>query len=204
VGNQEANDAAREASSHTGKPTAPALERAREVSGVIRLINRDRSEDPNPFDTTRLPGQYTWKMDRALPGKHTLQLYGSLTSDQASILIQARTGHCRLNQYLSRAGLRDDAKCGCGDNDETIKHVLLWCPRWADERRELRAAAGDRSGDISYLLGGWGSKKNIRTGQLLDGPKEKWKPDLAVVKATIRFLEKTGRLTYQQEVIQAV
>lgn len=154
VGNEEADDAAREASSHTGKPTAPALERVREVAGVIRLINRDRSEDPNPFDTTRLPGQYTWKMDQALPGKHTLKLYGSLTSDQASILIQARTGHCRLNQYLSRAGLRDDAKCGCGDNDETIKHVLLWCPRWADERRELRAAAGDRSGDIPYLLGG--------------------------------------------------
>jgi hypothetical protein len=59
-----------EASSHTGKP-APALERVREVAGVIRVINRDRSEDPNPFDTTRLPGQYTWKLDQALPGKHT-------------------------------------------------------------------------------------------------------------------------------------
>jgi hypothetical protein len=143
-------------------------------------------------------------MDQALPGRHTLQLYGSLISDQASILIQARTGYRRLNQYLSRAGLRDDAKCGYGDNDETIKHVLLWCPRWADERRELRAAAGSRSEDVPYLLGGWGSKKDIRTGQLSDGPKEKWKPDLEVVKATIRFLEKTGRLTYQQEVIRAV
>jgi hypothetical protein len=59
-------------------------------------------------------------------------------------------------------------------------------------------------GDISYLLGGWGSKKDIRTGQLLGGPKEKWKPNLAVVKATIWFLDKTGRLNYQQEIIQAV
>jgi hypothetical protein len=58
--------------------------------------------------------------------------------------------------------------------------------------------------DALYLLGGWGSKKDVRTGQLLDGPKEKWKPDLAVVKATIRFLEKTGMLAYQQEVIQPV
>jgi ribonuclease HI len=48
VGNEEADDAAREASSHTGKPTAPALERVREVAGVKRLINRDRSEDSNP------------------------------------------------------------------------------------------------------------------------------------------------------------
>jgi hypothetical protein len=39
----------------------------------------------------------------------------------------------------------------------------------------------------------------VRTGQLLDSPKEKWKSDIEVVKATIRFLEKTGRLIYQLE-----
>jgi len=63
------------------RPTTQARERVREVAGVIRLINRDRSENPTPFDTTRLPGQYTWKIDQALPGKHTLRLYRSLTSD---------------------------------------------------------------------------------------------------------------------------
>jgi hypothetical protein len=65
--------------------------------------------------------------------------------------------------------------------------------------RELRETVGARSGDVSYLLEGWGSRKDVRTGQLLDGPKEKWKSDIEVVKATIRFLEKTGRLTYQPE-----
>jgi hypothetical protein len=34
-------------------------------------------------------------------------------------------------------------------------------------------------------------------GQFLDGPREKWKPDMEAVKAAIRFLEKAGRLTYQ-------
>jgi hypothetical protein len=189
VGNEEVDDAAREASSHTGNPTAPALERVREVAGVIRLMHRDRSEDPDPFDTTRLPNEYPWKTDRALPGKYTLQQYGSLTSDQASILIQARTGHCQLNQYLSRAGLVDDAKCGCGEDNEMIEHVLLLCPRRADKGGELRAAAGDRSGDIPYLLGRWGPKQYIGTGRLLDSPKERRVPDLAVGKATIRFLE---------------
>jgi ribonuclease HI len=203
TGNEEADKAAREASSQEGKPTAPVLERVREVAGVIRLINRDRSENPTPFDTTTLPGQYTWKIDQALPGKHTLQLYGSLTSDQASILIQARTGHCRLNQYLSRAGIVDEAKCECGGDEETIRHVILSCPMWAEYRSELREAAGDRWGDVPYLLGGWGTRKDNRTGQLLDGPKEKWKPNLEVVKATIGFLEKTGRLTFQQEAREA-
>jgi hypothetical protein len=37
----------------------------------------------------------------------------------------------------------------------------------------------------------------------LDSPKEKWKSEIEVVKATIRFLEKTGRLTYQPEADQA-
>jgi hypothetical protein len=168
-----------------------------QVAGVIRLINRDSSENPTPFDTTRLPGQYTWKMDQALLGKHTLQMYKSLTSNQAAILIQARTGHCSLNRYLSRTGVADEARCSCGYDEETIRHLLLSCPKWTDERKELRQAVGDRSGDVPYLLGGWGPKKDVRTGQFVDGPKERWKPDMEAVIATIQFLEKTGRLTYQ-------
>jgi hypothetical protein len=93
-------------------------------------------------------------MDRALPGKHTLQLYRSLTSDQAAILIQARIGHYRLNQYLSRIGVVDEAKCSCGNDEETIRHLILSCPRWTDERRELRETVGERSRDVPYLLGG--------------------------------------------------
>jgi hypothetical protein len=197
VGNQEANDAAQEASSQEGGPTALVREKVREVAGVIRLINRDRSEDSTPFDTTRLPGQYRWKMDQALPGKHTLQMYKFLTSNQAAILIQARTGHCRLDQYLSRTGVVDEARCSCEHDEETIRHLLLSCPRWTDERRELRQTVCDRSGDVPYLLGGWGPKKDVRTGEFVDGPKEKWKPDMETVKAITRFLEKTGRLTYQ-------
>jgi ribonuclease HI len=197
VGNEEANDAAREASSQEGRPTALARERVREVGGVTRLINRDRSENLIPFDTTKLPGQYTWRMDKALPGKHTLYLDRALTSDQTAILIKARTGHCRLNQYLSRIGLVNEAKCSCGNDEETIKHLILSYSRYTEERRELREAVGARSGDVPYLLGGWSSRKDVRTGRLLDGPQEKWKPDMEVVKATIRFLEKTGRLTYQ-------
>jgi hypothetical protein len=34
---------------------------------------------------------------------------------------------------------------------------------------------------------------------LLDGEKYNWRPDLTVVKATVRYLQETGRLTYQLE-----
>jgi ribonuclease HI len=56
VGNEEANDVAREALSQEGRLIALARERVREVGGVIRLINRDRSENPTPFNTIKLPG----------------------------------------------------------------------------------------------------------------------------------------------------
>jgi hypothetical protein len=41
---------------------------------------------------------------------------------------------------------------------------------------------------MSYLLGGWGLKKYWEIGGPLDSLKEKWKPDLKVVKQIIRFL----------------
>jgi hypothetical protein len=47
-----------------------------------------------------------------------------------------------------------------------------------------------------------GVKKDNK-GQLVDGPRDKWKPDLKVVKATIRFLEQTGRLTYRHQALEA-
>jgi hypothetical protein len=44
----------------------------------------------------------------------------------------------------------------------------------------------------------WRLKKHWETGEPLDGPKEKWKPDLKVVKQTIWFIQHTGRLAHNQ------
>jgi hypothetical protein len=58
----------------------------------------------------------------------------------------------------------DEAECSYGSDKETIKHLILSCLRWTAKRRELRAAVGDRSGAIAYLLGGWGTNKDAKTG----------------------------------------
>jgi hypothetical protein len=104
---------------------------------VIPLVENDRKGDLTLFDSEGLPSQYTWKLDQGLPGRHTLRLYGAFSSEQASILIQARTGHCRLNKYLSRIGIVEEAKCPCGTDDETVRHVLCVCPLWATQRKTL-------------------------------------------------------------------
>jgi hypothetical protein len=73
-GNTEADEAARETTSRDVALTAPAARRIREVAGVIRLIKNDRKSDLALFSSEGLAGQYTWKHDQALPGRHTLRL----------------------------------------------------------------------------------------------------------------------------------
>jgi hypothetical protein len=87
---------------------------------------------------------YTRKTDKAWSGKHTLSLYGALASDEASILVPARTEHCGLNACLSRKKLANSPACECGRGDETVLHVLLPCGWYAEARKALREAAGDR------------------------------------------------------------
>lgn len=85
-------------------------------------------------------------MDKAWSVKHNPNLCGMLTSDEASILVQAWMEHCGLNACLFRKKLADSPTCECGRSDETVLHLLLHCERYAEARKELREAAGDRWG----------------------------------------------------------
>jgi len=37
-------------------------------------------------------------------------------------------------------------------------------------------------------------KRELRTGKPVDGPMEKWTPNLEMVKSTIQFLQQTTRM----------
>jgi hypothetical protein len=167
---------------------------------VLRLVKAERPMALYVNEDDICVQYYTWKMDKAWSGKHTLRLYGALSSDEASILMQARTEYCGLNACLFRKKLVDSPACKCGRSDETVLHVLLRCDNYAEARKALREAAGDRWGNASYLLGGWSGHKGVRTGKLVDGPREIWKPDLKVIRASIRFLYQTGRLSRSSDV----
>lgn len=166
----EAKQAARSVIEHGSEPTAAPAERVRELSGVLRLVKAERAKGLHTNEDDVCVKYYTWKMDRAWSGKHTLRLYGALSSDESSILVQARTEHCGLNACLFRKKLADSPTCGCGRGDETVLHVLLRCDLYAEARIALRETAGDRWGDASYLLGGWSGRKDARTGKFVDGP----------------------------------
>lgn len=190
AGNDAADRAAREMTQAPGQPTrVPAFrvsERAKVMGRVREAVGRENMVPP------ALWGSCTYKLDAALPGKHVLKLYGMLSREEASILAQARTGHARVNAYLARIKAAENSKCDCGVGDETVSHVLLCCERWNHLRGGLKERAGQRWGDISYLLGGRSSRRHPITRRLIDKP-EKWRPDCKMVWETVRFLKATGR-----------
>jgi hypothetical protein len=70
--------------------TAAPAERLRELSGVLHLVKAERAKGLHTNEEDVCMKYYTWQMGKAWSGKHRLYLYGALSSDQASILVQAR------------------------------------------------------------------------------------------------------------------
>jgi hypothetical protein len=80
-----------------GAAASPSsYETIRELKGILQLMEKDRSNNPTLTRSHRSVGQYMWQLVQALPGKHSLALY-NISSEEASVLIQVRTGHCKLN-----------------------------------------------------------------------------------------------------------
>ena len=69
-----------------------------------------------------------------------------LTRNQASIMIQIRSGHIPLNNYLHKIRKSDTEIClACSDQEnglrcrETINHVIFECPAYDRERDTMIA-----------------------------------------------------------------
>jgi hypothetical protein len=95
---------------------------------------------------------------------------GRLPRTRRLFLSKLDQGITGLNQYLSRIGVIDEAKRSCGNDEETIRHLLLSCPRWTDERGGLCEIVGHRSRDVPYLLEGWGAREVVRMGYTQSRP----------------------------------
>ncbi|KAJ5267820.1 hypothetical protein N7478_010628 [Penicillium angulare] len=65
------------------------------------------------------------RVDAALPGKHTRQLYDRLTWKEATVLAQLRTGMASLNGYLHRINVAETDQCDCGQARETVEYFLF-------------------------------------------------------------------------------
>ncbi|EXK78355.1 hypothetical protein FOQG_16955 [Fusarium oxysporum f. sp. raphani 54005] len=100
------------------------------------------------------------------------------------MLSQLRTGMARINSYLSKIGAAESDMCECGRAPETMEHFLFRCTRWEAERESMRQVGQGMMGNLSFFLGGKSAS---------DGPK--WAPNLEAVRAAIKFVMATGRLS---------
>jgi hypothetical protein len=114
-------------------------------------IARRQSLDKNLPERT---GKYSRKIDAALLGKYTRQLYDKLSRKEASVLAQLRTGMARLNTYLYRIRAETTDYCECGQAQETVDHFLFRCRRWTEHRIEMLQYTQINRGSLSFYLGG--------------------------------------------------
>lgn len=164
-----------------------------ESTGLVKALPQATASHPTPSvsgaqtaASKGLPenvGRHTKRVDAALPGKHTRQLYDRLSWKEASVLAQLRTGMVRLNGYLYRINVAQTDQCACGQARETVEHFLFRCRKWTTHRTKMLQYTHTHRGNISFFLGGKSPSDD-----------QNWTPNLEAVRASIRFAIATGRL----------
>jgi ribonuclease HI len=93
-------------------------------------------------------------IDNTAPSKKYLRLIKDLDCRQASLLFQLRSGHIALNHHLFRTHRSETPSCPhCqGITVETVKHFLLDCPQYAQQRHELLVKLRRNADSLSFLL----------------------------------------------------
>ena len=107
---------------------------------VLGPLERTRRRPTPPHhDTDPDPGG-GWKPDKMPYKAATLRLRADLPKPYSSLLTQIRTGKIGLAAFLHQRRVPgvDSPACPCGWRWETAKHIILNCPRFTQQRWQLR------------------------------------------------------------------
>src|ERR1700761_7619846 len=76
-------------------------------------------------------------IDPSMPLNQYRRLTAELSCSKQALLMQLRTGHAPLNKHLHRISCSESPLCPkCHQEDETVKHFILTCPRY-DRLRDM-------------------------------------------------------------------
>ena len=124
----------------------------REKQARIKQIKQAAQAQWNDLKLNAPPSQLK-RILRRNGNESGLVLYNKLSRNTSGKIIQLRTGHCGLNSYLHRFGIAESPACECGTGQETVEHFLLECPRYRNQRTEMRRKAGTGNMRVDVLLG---------------------------------------------------
>ena len=142
-------------------------------------VPRDQVDDQavNARERVREEWYKRWRTRKALqgelhsrpPNRKNLKLYRGLAKARCSILLQVRSGKTGLAGFLYRRKVPGftSPDCVCGNGVKTLKHILVYCPRFAglrpallrDGRLNTRVLLGCPKG--AAQLSGWWLRQGI-------------------------------------------
>lgn len=92
-------------------------------------------------ETISREGQHKGKVyfERYYDRKKKKPWFNNINLERYNITIinRLRANHFNLGESLARKGYIDSARCECGNENESIEHVLWQCSRYDEERIKM-------------------------------------------------------------------
>lgn len=105
---------------------------------------------------------------------------------------------CQIHDVENGSDHRTIVSVFGGQGKEETRHFLFQCRQYQHLWGDMINRAKSRYGDLSYMIGGRSSRR-FPEGPNLDGPVEKWKPNMAAVKTIIKYALSKGGLGAERQ-----